>query len=187
MIRRFLFLGIAAGIVSGCGAAPPVSVGTKPVSINEKPLRDAPTRPLKPIADMNWTTFDGTVQKLKDFQGKVVILDFWATYCPPCIEEIPHLMQLKDTYGEDLVVIGLHVGGEEDSPKVPEFVERLRISYVLATPEDSLTSFIFGQESAIPQTAIFDRTGKLVKKIVGFDPAIKADLDDTVSATISSK
>lgn len=136
---------------------------------------------------MSWTTFEGPVQKLKDFHGKVVILDFWATYCPPCIEEIPHLMELKGRYGDDLVLIGLHVGGEEDRPKVPEFVERLKITYPLATPEDALTSFIFGQETAIPQTAIFDRSGKLVKKIVGFDQKIKTDLDDAVAATVAAR
>lgn len=187
MFIRLLILAFVGILISGCGAAPPVAVGNKPVSINDQPLRDAPSRPLKPIGEMNWTTFEGPVQKLKDFQGKVVILDFWATYCPPCIEEIPHLKELKKTYGDDLVLIGLHVGGEEDRPKVPEFVERLGIDYPLATPEDSLTSFIFGQESAIPQTAIFDRSGKLVKKIVGFNQEIKVQLDEAVAATINAK
>ena len=187
MFIRLLIFAIVGILISACGAAPPVSVGNKPVSINDQPLRDAPSRPLKPIGEMNWTTFEGPVQKLKDFQGKVVILDFWATYCPPCIEEIPHLKELKKKYGDDLVLIGLHVGGEEDRPKVPEFVQRLGIDYPLATPEDSLTSFIFGQESAIPQTAIFDRSGKLVKKIVGFSPEIKVQLDEAVAATINAK
>jgi thiol-disulfide isomerase/thioredoxin len=186
MCLRLIVITFAAVAVAACGAAPPVSVGNKPVSINDQPLKDAPSRPLKPVAEMNWTTFDGPVQKLKDFQGKVVILDFWATYCPPCIEEIPHLMELKRTYGDDLVLIGLHVGGEEDRPKVPEFVERLKIDYPLATPEDSLTRFIFGQESAIPQTAIFDRSGKLVKKIVGFNPEIKTELDNVIAATVKA-
>ena len=180
-------LGLLCVALSGCGAAPPVAVGNKPVSVNDQPMRDAPTRPLKPVGEMNWTTFEGTVQKLKDFPGKVVILDFWATYCPPCIEEIPHLMELKARYGDDLVLIGLHVGGEEDRPKVPEFVEKLKINYPLATPEDALTSFIFGQESAIPQTAIFDRGGKLVKKIVGFSPEIKKELDQTIEQTVAQK
>lgn len=184
---RLFILAVVSGMIVGCGAAPPVSVGNKPVSINDQPLKDAPTRPLKPVGDMNWTTFEGTVQKLKDFPGKVVILDFWATYCPPCIEEIPHLKELKKMYGDDLVLIGLHVGGEEDRPKVPEFVERLKIDYPLATPEDSLTQYIFGQESAIPQTAIFDRSGKLVKKIVGFNPEIKVELDQAVASTINAK
>jgi thiol-disulfide isomerase/thioredoxin len=180
-------LGFLCVVLSGCGAAPPVAVGNKPVSVNGQPMKDAPSQPLKPVGEMNWTTFEGTVQKLKDFPGKVVILDFWATYCPPCIEEIPHLMELKARHGDDLVLIGLHVGGEEDRPKVPEFVEKLKINYPLATPEDALTSFIFGQESAIPQTAIFDRSGKLVKKIVGFSPEIKNELDRTIEQTIAQK
>ena len=59
------------------------------------------SQPLKPLPEMSWTGFEGTVQKLKDHHGKVVILDFWATYCPPCIEEIPHLMELQAKYGAD--------------------------------------------------------------------------------------
>jgi len=188
-MKGILTLGIAVSCIflAGCGAAPPVTVGNKPISINDQPLKDAPASRLKPVGEMNWTTFDSKVQKLKDFPGKVVILDFWATYCPPCIEEIPHLKELKARYGEDLVLIGLHVGGEEDRPKVPEFVERLKIDYPLATPEDALTSFIFGQETAIPQTAIFDRNGKLVKKIVGFSPEIKKELDTAVEQTIAQR
>jgi thiol-disulfide isomerase/thioredoxin len=187
MAIRILALMAFALVVTACNPASPVSVGNKPVSINDQRLKDAPNRRLKPLAEMNWSTFEGTVQKLKDFEGKVVILDFWATYCPPCIEEIPHLMELKARHGDDLVIVGLHVGGEEDRPKVPEFVERLKITYPLATPEDPLTSFIFGEESSIPQTAIFDRKGELVKKIVGFDPQIAKELDQVVASTVAVK
>ncbi len=169
----------------GCRpAAAPVAVGEKPVSINGVPMKDSAARPTKPIAEMGWTGFDGSIQKLKDSRGKAVVLDFWATYCPPCIEEIPHLKSLKAKYGEELVVIGLHVGGEEDRPKVPEFVDRLKIDYPLASPEDALTSFIFGQDSAIPQTAVFDREGRLVKKITGFDDTIRQELDQAVEQAV---
>lgn len=172
--------------VSGCRpAAAPVAVGEKPISINDVPLKDAPRQPLKPLAEMNWTTFDGNVQKMKDYSGKVVLLDFWATYCPPCIEEIPHLLELQAEYPNDLQVIGLHVGGAEDRPKVPEFVERLKMTYPLATPEDELSRFVFGEDTAIPQTAIFDRNGKFVKKIVGFNDAIKKELDAAIEQTIA--
>lgn len=185
-LYTFLLFPLAFLFVTACRpAAAPVAFGNKPVSINDRPLKDAPSRPLKPVAEMSWTSFEGNVQKLRDFQGKVVILDFWATYCPPCIEEIPHLKELLAKYGTDnLVVVGLHVGGKEDEPKVPEFVERLNITYALAYPEDSLTSYIFGQDTAIPQTAIFDRNGSLVKKIVGFDPQIKIELDEAVEKAI---
>ena len=142
---------------------------------------------MKPVAEMSWTNFDGKIQKVKDLEGKVVLLDFWATYCVPCIEEIPHLMDLQAKYGTELQVIGLHVGGDEDKPKVPAFVERLKITYPLAYPEDALTAYVFGQQSAIPQTAVFDRSGKLVKKITGFGPVIKTELDQSVAEAISNK
>ena len=184
---RFAIL-IVCLILTGCRpAAAPVSIGNKPISVNGVAAKDAQARPMKPIAEMSWTGFEGNVQKLKDLNGKVVVLDFWATYCPPCIEEIPHLMDLQTRYGADnLRVIGLHVGGEEDRPKVPEFVDRLKITYPLAYPEGALTSYIFGQETAIPQTAVFDRTGKLVKKIAGFDQRIKVELDDAIAAAIAN-
>lgn len=166
-------------------AAAPVAVGNKPVSINDVPLKDSQARPTKPIPEMSWTGFEGSIRKLKDHRGKAVILDFWATYCPPCIEEIPHLRALKAKYGEDLEVVGLHVGGEEDRPKVPEFVERLKIDYPLAYPEDALTAFVFGRDTAIPQTAIFDREGRMVKKITGFNDQIRVELDEAVERAVN--
>lgn len=182
-IYFFLLLSICAAACKP--AAAPVSVGNKPISVNGVQVKDAPSQPLKPVAEMSWTGFEGNVKKLKDFRGKVVILDFWATYCPPCIEEIPHLMELQAKYGpENVEVVGLHVGGAEDQPKVPDFVEKLKITYSLAYPEDALTNFVFGQESAIPQTAIFDRNGKMVKKIVGFDANIKNELDKIVDDAV---
>jgi thiol-disulfide isomerase/thioredoxin len=176
-------------LLLGCRpAAAPVAVSNRPVSINDVRQTNVPMPPSKPISEMTWTDFDGKDQKLKDFQGKVVILDFWATYCPPCIEEIPHLNALRAKYGdENLQIIGLHVGGEEDRPLVPEFVERLKISYPLATPEDELTRFIFAGRTDIPQTAVFDRKGTMVKKIVGFSDDIKKELDATVERAVNLK
>lgn len=181
---HLLLFGFSIFVVACRPAAAPVAVGTRPVSVNDVPLKDAQARPLKPIHEMSWTGFDGSIQKLKDLNGKAVVLDFWATYCPPCIEEIPHLKDLKQKYGDDLVVIGLHVGGEEDRPKVPAFVDKLKIDYPLAYPEDALTSFVFGSDSAIPQTAIFDREGRMVKKITGFSEQIKAELDRAVETAV---
>lgn len=169
-------------------AAAPVAISNKPVSINDIRQPNVQMPPSKPLSEMSWTDFDGKVQRLMDLEGKVVILDFWATYCPPCIEEIPHLNALRAKYGdENLQIVGLHVGGEDDRPLVPEFAERLKISYPLATPEGELTNFIFANRSDIPQTAIFDRKGVMVKKIVGFSDAIKKELDAAVEIAINSK
>ncbi|MGH9947606.1 MAG: TlpA family protein disulfide reductase [Pyrinomonadaceae bacterium] len=182
----FLILTTAAQLACTPAAAP-VAVGNKPISVNGVPSKDAPAGPSAPLSEMSWANFDGNVSKLKDLKGKVVLLDFWATNCPPCIEEIPHLMELKLKYGDDLVLIGLHVGDAEDRQKVRPFAEKLKITYPLAYPDDALTRFIFANESAIPQTAVIDRNGNMIKKIVGFNSRIKSELDEAVGQAIGTK
>ena len=167
-------------------AAAPVAIGNKPVSVNGKSTGEAKERAAVELGEMSWADFNGGVTKLKDLRGKAVILDFWATNCPPCVEEIPHLIQLKQQYGDDLVLVGLHVGDDEDRQKVPAFVEKLKITYPLADPDSALTDFVFQTNSAIPQTAVFDRNGAMVRKIVGFGPAIKVDLDNAVDQAVKS-
>ncbi|HEY8559320.1 MAG TPA: TlpA disulfide reductase family protein [Pyrinomonadaceae bacterium] len=179
----------------GCKpAAAPVSISNRPVSVNDVPLTNQPLAPTKPLGEMTWATIDletnaeTDVSKLGNFQGKAVILDFWATNCPPCIAEIPHLKALQAKYGkENLEIVGMHVGDDEDREKVPAFAQKLKIDYPLAVPEDELTRFIFGKTTEIPQTAVFDRSGKLVRKITGFSDEIKRDLDAAVEQAVNPK
>ena len=176
-------------VATSCSdSARPVGIAEKPIAVNGVQVIDSERPPRKPLPEMTWTNFDGVVEKVKDHEGKVVILDFWATYCKPCLEAIPHLKKLQETYGRDnIVIIGLHVGGPEDRDKVPEFVKKLDINYTLATPEDFLSQYIFGADTAIPQTAVIDRQGKLVRKFVGFDDNIQSELDKVVASAITSK
>lgn len=136
---------------------------------------------------MSWTDSDNRVQKLGDLNGKAVILDFWATYCAPCKEEIPHLNSLIAKHGsENLHIVGLNVGGAEDMARIPQFVASTKIDYPIAFPEDELSNFIFAESSIIPQTAIFDRKGKMITKIMGFSPAIQKELDAAVEQAVMS-
>ena len=166
-------------------AAEPIFVSNKPISVNNIPNTNLPMPPSKPFGEMSWTLNDGKEQKLKDLQGKVVILDFWATYCPPCLEEIPHLNEMQNKYGtENLQILGLHAGDEEDFAKVPDFVKRLNVIYPIATPEKALLNFVFASQNDIPQTMVFDRNGNLVQKFVGYDLTIKNRLDKTVEQAL---
>lgn len=169
-------------------AAAPVSISSDPVEKERMPPTSVPIGPPKPTEQLGWKVFDGETEKIGDFKGKVIVLDFWATYCPPCIEEIPHLRQLQAKYGDKgFQVIGLHVGGEEDRPKVPAFKERLNIDYPLATPDNSLVYQLLGDDSRIPQTLVFNRKGELVKKLVSFDDQIKRQLDRAVEEAVNSE
>lgn len=134
-----------------------------------------------------WTQTDGRRATLEDLRGQVVVLDFWATYCPPCREEIPHLVRLQKEFGpQGLKVIGLNVGGEEDRPKVPEFVKLYKIQYQLADPEDETVSrFLLSDD--IPQTFVIDRQGRVVEHVIGFDGEVADRLERAVSQALSTK
>ena len=125
---------------------------------------------------------------LEDFRGQAVVLDFYATYCPPCLEEIPHLVELQKRYGpRGLKVIGLNVGGEEDQAKVPDFVRRLDIQYQLGNPDQLFVDAFFGGNSAIPQTLVFDRQGRLIKHLTGYDEQIAAQLEEAIQTALETK
>lgn len=136
------------------------------------------------LAKSGWT-INGKNERLADYKGKVVVLDFWATYCAPCVEEIPHLISLQEKHGANgLEIIGLHVGGDEDKPNVPSFVERFKISYKLGTPADDFANKLFGDDNSIPQTYIFDRQGSLVYKLRGFDQQKRHELDSAIETAL---
>ncbi|MFT3746402.1 MAG: TlpA disulfide reductase family protein [Pyrinomonadaceae bacterium] len=178
---------IALSALAGCRpAAAPVSVSERPVAINDRRTTNAPLPPSKPFSEMSWTTASDKVQKMSDLTGKAVILDFWATYCEPCKREIPHLNSLIAKYGKDnLHIVGLNVGGDEDKPKIPAFVAATKVEYEIAFPEDALADFIFSERSDIPQTAVFDRKGRMVQKLVGFSDQIQKDLDAAVEIAVN--
>lgn len=135
-----------------------------------------------------WTQLDGRRVSLEDLRGQVVVLDFWATYCPPCREEIPHLVKLQKQFGEQgFKVIGLNVGGPEDRPKVPEFVKLYGIQYELAEPDPDTTRLFLADNSAIPQTFVLDRRGRLVRHFVGYDAEVASELERAVSDALAEK
>ena len=182
--------------LAGCQrAAPPVAVSNQPVSINDKPTtndrpasNERPIVPDKPFAEMSWTDQKNKVQKLSELKGKAVILDFWATFCAPCKKEIPHLNSLLAKYGKDnLHIVGLNVGGDEDVPKIPAFIAETKLSYPVAFPEDDLSRVIFAERDDIPQTAVFDRNGRMLTKFIGYGPEVEKKLEEAVAKAVASE
>jgi thiol-disulfide isomerase/thioredoxin len=188
-MRWGFFLLALLAVQFGCQrAAAPIAVSNQPVSINDRPTNDRPTTPTKPIAEMSWTDGQARVQKLSDLKGKAVILDFWATFCPPCRKEIPHLNSLIAKYGKDnLHIVGLNVGGPEDKPEIPKFLAATKMDYPIAYPEDDLSRYIFAERDDIPQTAVFDRNGRMITKIIGYSPEVEKKLDAAVEQAIKSE
>ena len=102
----------------------------------------------------------GQAQRLSDYRGKWVLVNFWATWCPPCLEEIPDLIALHDAHKKtDLVVIGVALDSTMDS--VVEFVAKKKISYPIVFGDYEMASQI-GEVEALPTSFLFDPAGKLV-------------------------
>ena len=137
--------------------------------------------------ETGWTTLDNRRAKPSDFHGQVLVLDFYATWCPPCRQEVPHLVALQNRFGpEGLRIVGLNVGGEDDRDKVPEFVKEFGIQYKLGFPDDEMAELFLSDDDSIPQTYVFDRQGRLIKRFIGYDERMDAALERTVQRALAA-
>jgi len=143
--------------------------------------------PLSAYAQMGWIDANNQRSRLIDYGGKVLVLDFYATWCEPCRQSIPRLNGLQERYGpEGLQVVGLNVGGPDDRIKVPEFAQGLDIQYPLGFPDKSLTDLFLSEDQTIPQTFVFAREGALVKRFLGYDATTSADLEKVIQTELKN-
>jgi peroxiredoxin len=119
-------------------------------------------------ADFSLEDLNGRMVSLSNFRGKVIILDFFATWCPPCRSEISGFVELQKSYGRnDLVVVGVSKEGRKD---LKDFAGATGINYpVLTDPMDAAHS-LYGPIRAVPTTFVIDKEFRIVKKYIGAQP-----------------
>ena len=144
-------------------------------------------RPSQPSASGGWVQDSNQRAKLADYKGKVVVLDFYATWCEPCRAETPHLVNLQKQYGDKgLQVIGLNVGGDDDRAQVPAYAKEFGIQYPLAYPDDDLVDQLLSDNQNIPQSFVYDRNGKLIKRFIGFESAGAAQIERVIQQALTT-
>jgi thiol-disulfide isomerase/thioredoxin len=172
MLRRSLLFLCLAGIgIAGC---------------NQHPA-NAPQREQTVIAageigsrfpDFTAKDLQGRAVSSAEFRGKVVLVDFWATWCQPCKQEMPGYQKLADRYGaRGLAVIGFKFDTMMDIEDPLTFAKTIGVHYPLAVAVDDIKRR-FGPIEGLPTTMLYDRQGILRKKVIGFEytDAFEADL-----------
>jgi cytochrome c biogenesis protein CcmG/thiol:disulfide interchange protein DsbE len=145
------------------------SQGSRPDSAVAKQHRPAP--------DVNLPLIDGGQLRLSSYRGKVVLLDFWATWCVPCREETPHFVDLQQKYGgEGLQIIGVSM---DDSPDpVRTFYQQFHINYPVVMGTADVGS-AYGGVLGLPIAFLIDRDGRIYAKHIGATDAAVFDKDIT--------
>ena len=161
-----------AVFLAGCsGSSPNEQPNTAPNGTSNVSTSDSSQYPLlaEKIANAEIEMLDGSITRVADRKGKVLLLNLWATWCGPCRQEMPHLVEMQEEFRDkDLQVLGLNVGEQgADEPEtletITDFTESIKVNYELARIPNSLTEEFtrLTKFGGVPQTILVDRDGRL--------------------------
>jgi thiol-disulfide isomerase/thioredoxin len=163
MLRRgLLFLSLATVALAGCNRPTASSTQSKENVIAAGEIGSR-------LPDFSVNDLQGRKISSADLQGKVVLVDFWATWCSPCKKEMPGYQKLLDRYGSrGFVVLGFKFDVMKDTEEPVLFAKRIGVRYPLAVASSTLRKE-FGGIEGLPTTMLYDRQGILRNKVVGFE------------------
>lgn len=167
-IRLLSTLAVLILVATGCSSLKPVSAAKE-----EKERKPAPNFELQDER--------GKTVRLADFKGKVVLLDFWATWCGPCTIEIPWFIEFQRRYkdkGFSVIGVSMDEGGWE---VVRPFVEELKMNYPIVIGNDQ-TAAAFGGVDVLPTTFIIDKQGRIVATHMGLTS--KNEFEETIKSLL---
>ena len=139
--------------------------------------------------DLTLKDLFGAEQRLSAHRGRIVVLNFWATYCVPCRTEMPDLAAIQNDYAAlGVQVVGASTDAAEDRAKVMQFIKEVKVNFPVWTGATAADMTRFGLGSALPGTVIIGRDGKVVKVISGVVklPELKKQIDSMLAAAAAA-
>ncbi len=136
---------------------------------------------LETAPDFTLKTLEGKTVKLSDHRGKVIILDFWATWCLPCRMEIPVFVELFRQYSGRLMVLGV---SSDQNPRqvLPSFIKKYKVNYPILL-SNSRVERAYGGVTAIPTTFVIEQKGTVFRKYIGYQP--KSTFEKDIKALLN--
>lgn len=129
--------------------------------------------------DFTMTDMAGKTHKLSQYKGKWVLVNFWATWCPPCLDEIPDLVELHENRKNNLVVLGVALD-YRNGEQVKDFADGLLVSYPIILGDRKMSAQI-GPVDGLPTTYLYNPQGKLVAHQLG--PITRSDVENFIRGT----
>lgn len=166
----------ALSALSACGA--PQSSAESPVAAG-----DAARPP-----DFELDTLDGKTVRLSDHLGKdVVLIDFWATFCDPCLASMPHLDDLyKKHKDQGFVVLGVAIDGPDSVGQVRSEVQKLGVTFPILLDTETRVVALYNPKTTAPYSVLIGRDGHVLKKHEGYSSGDGARIDDEVAAAVGA-
>ena len=137
--------------------------------------------------DFTLKDLDGQTVRLSDYNGKVVLIDFWATWCVPCQAELPHLQELYEKEKDKgFVVLGISMDGPETLASVPSIINPYHITFPILLDEETKVVGIYNPKRTAPLSILIDRNGKIVRVRQGYNPGDEGQIAADVTKALGS-
>jgi len=164
MLSRILKLIFLGTILLACVQVPvEAEVPAQPQVQHSPPVLPAPQTPWT----IDFQDLKGGHHKLADYKGKIVLLNFWATYCVPCAAEMPLLARMQKRYKGKIVVLAASIDDPSDRDKLKAFLKKHQAGNLTLMVGPTLETLSDLKLASLPDTLFFDASGKLVGKSVG--------------------
>src|SRR5688572_2842171 len=189
-----LLLGLTLIISSCSGVSSEGNANSTPASNQANVNANASQFPVLPekVANAEIEMLDGTLQKISDRKGKVVLVNLWGVWCGPCRDEMPHLAEMQEKYRDkEFQVIGLNIGDEEFEPenveRMKEFAANMKVNYELARIPGSLTREYnkMTKFDGVPLSVLVDREGRMRGIFLGGGPRVINSMKSTVEKVVN--